>query len=106
MISKKYSFKIKCDACSDGVTSDRHPIDPSAQDIECWECEGKGWHLTFEDMYPSEAELLKDYPDAHDIKELNGRFNKHSVKARSLADVIMDARQTYWSPNDAQTEQN
>ena len=40
MISKKYSFKIKCDACSDGVTSDRHPIDPSAQDIECWARDG------------------------------------------------------------------
>lgn len=93
MISKNYSFKIKCDACSDGVTSDRHPIDPSAQDIECWECEGKGWHLTFEDMYSSETELLKDYPDAHDIKELPDQ--------PSIRDVLMDAKQTYWSPNDA-----
>tara|TARA_R100000781_G_scaffold57907_1_gene37376 strand:+ start:152 stop:472 length:321 start_codon:yes stop_codon:yes gene_type:complete len=101
MISKNYSFKIKCDACSDGVTSDRHPIDPSAQDVECWECEGKGWHLTFDDMYSSKTELLKDYPDAYDIQELNERFHRVSVKARSLGDVIMDAKQTYWSPKDA-----
>ena len=86
MISKNYTFKIKCDApeCNDGIAEyDRDSFNgPYAVEHECWECEGKGYHQTFEDHYSSEAELQKDYLDAFDIEVVNGRYHKQSVSAR------------------------
>jgi hypothetical protein len=74
-------FKEKCEECDHGITSDRHPNDPSSRDIECPKCEGIGFHELHDTWCTSEAEVLENYPSAYD--------------------VIMDARQTYWSPNDA-----
>jgi DnaJ-class molecular chaperone len=62
------NFKIvsKCDECDGGLVSDRHPIDPSSQEIDCSECGGAGYHAHHE-SFDSKVDAWADYPKAMDI---------------------------------------
>ena len=53
------NFKEKCEDCDYGITSDRHPNDPSAKDVICWNCEGRGWLYISDTGCTSVEDVLK-----------------------------------------------
>lgn len=61
------NFKEKCEDCDYGITSDRHPNDPSAKDVICWNCEGRGWLYISDTGCTSVEDVLKNYTGAFDI---------------------------------------
>ncbi len=63
-------FKQKCEDCNDGITQDRAGNDPSAKDVHCWNCEGKGWLPISDTDYTSVEEVLANYSEAYDIMEV------------------------------------
>mgnify|MGYP001296495882 FL=1 len=67
----KYQFKYECEDCTDGITSDRHPNDPSAKDVYCWNCEGNGWLPISDTNCTSVQDVLANYPKAFDIREIS-----------------------------------
>tara|TARA_Y100001973_G_C5164632_1_gene315410 strand:- start:431 stop:634 length:204 start_codon:yes stop_codon:yes gene_type:complete len=57
-------IKVYCEDCDGyGVVSDRNPIDPSARDIPCGECDGTG-EIGYQETYDSIADAKEDYPEA------------------------------------------
>jgi|TARA_R110002126_G_scaffold570_1_gene3575 excinuclease UvrABC ATPase subunit len=62
-----FKFRILCDDCNgEGYLEEfRQGSDVI---VDCWECDTKGWHETFETLYESEEGLLADYKDAFDIE--------------------------------------
>lgn len=55
---------LNCDACDGyGVVSDRNPVDPSARNIPCHECDGTG-EIEYQETYDSIADAKEDYPKA------------------------------------------
>jgi DnaJ-class molecular chaperone len=90
MINKNYTFKIPCDepACNATGTMEydrENSYGVYAVQHECWECDGRGYHQTFEDQYSNETELKEDYSDAYDIEQMNGRYHRQSLNAREIA---------------------
>tara|TARA_R100000995_G_scaffold79071_2_gene49985 strand:- start:287 stop:508 length:222 start_codon:yes stop_codon:yes gene_type:complete len=58
------TIKVHCERCDGyGVISDRHPNDPSARDISCYECDGSG-EIHYRETYDSIADAKEDYPEA------------------------------------------
>ena len=63
-------FKEKCEDCYGGITQDRAGNDPSAKDVHCWNCEGKGWLPISDTDCTSVEEVLANYSEAYDIMEV------------------------------------
>lgn len=60
----KIEIEISCGSCGGfGVNCDRHPNDPAAQDIDCYECDGSGSVFYVED-YESVSVAKIDWPEA------------------------------------------
>ena len=46
----KFKIQVNCQECDGyGVVSDRHPIDPSGQNVQCHECDGTGSNFYIEE---------------------------------------------------------
>jgi len=63
-------FKEKCEDCYGGITQDRAGNDPSAKDVHCWNCEGKGWLPISDTDCTSVEDVLANYSEAYDIREV------------------------------------
>ena len=63
-------FKYECEDCNDGITQDRAGNDPSAKDVHCWVCEGKGWLPVSDTNCTSVQDVLANYSKAFDIREI------------------------------------
>ena len=66
----EYKFKYECEDCNDGITQDRAGNDPSAKDVHCWVCEGKGWLPVSDTNCTSVQDVLANYSKAFDIREI------------------------------------
>ena len=55
---------VPCPECNgNGLVADRHPNDPSCQDIECSSCGGSAEEYVNDEMIGTEEEAKADYPE-------------------------------------------